>query len=304
MIPTAYHFIENMTRREDRARLCYGNSIDTLNSVNQFDVPFCMTKLILNHKRHNATNRIRQSMASKAAGANERRASAAKRGRNDKKHGPSSPDQVVRALIDGLRSGRYVPGQRLIEADLTSELKLSRGPVREALKRLSAEGLVSLIPHRGAYIRKLTRREVHDILVIQESLTGLAARIATEHIEENDNRKTFEAEFTRLMKFQDGHDTMAFLEERSRFYRTLVMIGGNQELTRFVPTMQLHLLRMQFQQHLTPGDRKRQFKEYETLAACILGDKAGKAETLMRQHVRRTRLSIERLPDEAFAEEH
>jgi len=67
--------------------------------------------------------------------------------------------------------------------------------------------------------------------------------------------------------------------------------------------MQLHLLRMQFQQHVTPADRKRQFKEYETLAAFVLGDNAGKAETIMRQHVRRTRLAIERLPDKAFAED-
>jgi DNA-binding GntR family transcriptional regulator len=242
-------------------------------------------------------------MANMASRARTRQASAARKDGRDRKHGPSSPDQVVHALTEGLKSGRYVPGQRLIEADLTSELKLSRGPVREALKRLAAEGLVSLIPHRGAYIRKLTRREVHDILVIQESLTGLAARLATDHIEEGDNRKRFEAEFTRLLSFRDGRDSMAFLEERSRFYRILVAIGGNQELSRFVPTMQLHLLRMQFQQHLTQADRKRQFKEYETLAALILGDNAGKAETVMRQHVRRTRLAIERLPDEAFAEE-
>ena len=72
------------------------------------------------------------------------------RAQTGRKHGLSSPDQVVAALIRGLQAGRYVPGQRLIEADLTKELKVSRGPVREALKRLAAEGLVSLIPHRGA----------------------------------------------------------------------------------------------------------------------------------------------------------
>ena len=242
-------------------------------------------------------------MVNRASSGKSGRAAAGKKSANDKKHGPSSPDQVVRALIEGLRSGRYVPGQRLIEADLTSELKLSRGPVREALKRLSAEGLVSLIPHRGAYIRKLTRREVHDILVIQESLTGLAARLAATHIDVGNNRSSFKAEITRLMRFRDGQDTMAFLEERSRFYHTLVSIGGNHELSRFVPTMQLHLLRMQFQQHLTPSDRKRQFQEYETLAEYVLGDNAGKAETIMRRHVRRTRLAIERLADEAFAGE-
>jgi DNA-binding GntR family transcriptional regulator len=262
-----------------------------------------MTRLILNEQDQLTTDGIRQPMANKTSGGRTRHSAADGSGGNDRKHGPSSPDQVVHALTEGLRSGLYVPGQRLIEADLTSELKLSRGPIREALKRLSAEGLVSLIPHRGAYIRKLTRREVHDILVIQESLTGLAARLATEHIDEDDNRDQFQAEFTRLMSFRDGHDTMAFLEERSRFYRILVSIGGNQELSRFVPTMQLHLLRMQFQQHLTHADRKRQFKEYETIAAFVLGSNAGKAETVMRQHVRKTRLAIERLPDEAFAGE-
>ena len=84
----------------------------------------------------------------------------------------SFDDQVVAALIRGLQDGRYVPGQRLIEADLTKELKVSRGPVREALKRLAAEGLVSLIPHRGAYIRALTRDEVHDMLGRYHFISG------------------------------------------------------------------------------------------------------------------------------------
>ena len=53
----------------------------------------------------------------------------------------SSPDSVAATLLDGIKSGRYVPGQRLIEADLTAELDVSRGPVREALKRLAAEGV-------------------------------------------------------------------------------------------------------------------------------------------------------------------
>lgn len=215
----------------------------------------------------------------------------------------SSPDQVVRALIDGVKSGRYVPGQRLIEADLTRELKVSRGPVREALKRLAAEGLVSLIPHRGAYIRQLSRGEVHNILEIQESLTGLAARLAAKHIDEADNRARFSEAYKRLMSFRERSDSMAFLDERARFYQTLVAIGGNRELSRFVPVMQIHLLRMQFQQHLSARDHKRQFQEYETLAEHVLAGSQRKAETVMQLHIRRTRLSIERLPDEVFAQE-
>ncbi len=230
-------------------------------------------------------------------------ASAAADGDTAPLPGASSPDQVVRALIDGVRSGRYVPGQRLIEADLTSELKVSRGPVREALKRLAAEGLVRLVPHRGAYIRKLTRREVRDILTVQEQLTGLAARLAAERIGEGGNRARFADGMARLARFRERRDPVAFLDERVRFYETLVAIGGNRELARFVPLAQVQLLRMQFQQYLSEDDRERQFREYEALSAHILAADPARAEKAMQQHIRRTLLRIERLPDELFANE-
>lgn len=223
------------------------------------------------------------------------------RAQTGRKHGLSSPDQVAAALIRGLQAGRFVPGQRLIEADLTKELKVSRGPVREALKRLAAEGLVSLIPHRGAYIRALARHEVHDVLLVQEMLTGLAARLAAQAINAGNNRVDFEAAYRHLRAFRDHAESIAFLEERSRFYSTMIRIGGNHELGRMMPAMQIHLLRLQFHQHLTPKDRARQFKEYDALVAAILDGNQNGAERLMRQHIRRTRLAIERLPDSAFA---
>ena len=216
-------------------------------------------------------------------------------------HVLSSPDNVAQALLDGIKRGRYVPGQRLIEADLTAELSVSRGPVREALKRLAAEGVVQLIPHRGAYIRKLTRREVMDILVIQENLTALAARLAANNINVGDNRVNFQAAYNRLIGFRDTNDTHAVLDERARFYETLAQIGGNRELSRFVPIPQTNLLRTQLSQHLTPRDRARQFKEYESIAKHILAGNGTSAESVMQRHIRNTRLSMDRLDDLAFA---
>jgi DNA-binding GntR family transcriptional regulator len=215
--------------------------------------------------------------------------------------GLSSPDHVAEALLDGIKGGRYVPGQRLIEADLTAELAVSRGPVREALKRLAAEGVVRLIPHRGAYIRKLTRREVMDILVIQETLTALAARLAAENIDIGDNRINFRAAYDRLMDFRDRSDAHAVLDERARFYETLVQMSGNRELSRFVPIPQTNLLRTQLSQHITVRDRMRQFKEYESIARHILAGNGPGAESVMQRHIRNTRLSIDRLDDNAFA---
>ena len=80
-----------------------------------------------------------------------------------------------------------MPGQRLIEADLTRDYQVSRGPVREALKRLAAEGVLTLTRHRGAYVRALSRAEVRDSLMVLEVLVGLMAKLAAKHISESDN---------------------------------------------------------------------------------------------------------------------
>jgi DNA-binding GntR family transcriptional regulator len=212
----------------------------------------------------------------------------------------TSPDRVVDAIIRSIRSGVYVPGQRLIEADLTRDYHVSRGPVREALKRLAAEGVLTLTRHRGAYVRAMSRLEVRDSLMVLESLVGLMANLAARRIGDDDNAARMREAHARLLAFKDDGGTAAFLDERRRFYDTIIQIGGNLELKRMLPLMQIHLLRMQFQAYITPRDREKQFKEYATITETILKGDSLRAQKVAALHIRRTRLSLMRLPDEAF----
>ena len=213
----------------------------------------------------------------------------------------SSPDKVANHVLDGIKSGRFVPGQRLIEADLSEALYTSRGPIREAFKRLAAEGVLTLIPHRGAYVRTLTRREVTDVLVIQETLTGLAARLAAENIDSANNRQQFNQVFARLIADSSISNIHQLLDRRAEFYATLVAISGNDELARFVPIPQTNLLRTQFVRHFSNEERHRELQDYEAIAKHILAGAAQQAETAMRRHIKSSRASIERLPDDVFA---
>jgi DNA-binding GntR family transcriptional regulator len=212
----------------------------------------------------------------------------------------TSPDRVVDAIIRSIRSGNFVPGQRLIEADLTRDYRVSRGPVREALKRLAAEGVLTLTRHRGAYVRAMSRGEVRDSLIVLEALVGLMASLAARRIGAEENAARMREAHERLLAFRDDGGTAAFLDERRRFYDTIIQIGGNLELKRMLPLMQIHLLRMQFQAYITPRDREKQFKEYETITETILRGDAMRAQKVAGLHIRRTRLSLMRLPDEAF----
>jgi DNA-binding GntR family transcriptional regulator len=212
----------------------------------------------------------------------------------------TSPERVVDSITRAIRAGVYVPGQRLIEADLTRDYQVSRGPVREALKRLAAEGVLTLTRHRGAYVRTLSRAEVHDSLMVLEVLVGLMAKVAAKRIAEGENALQMRAAFQRLLAFKNDGGTAAFLDERRSFYDTILQIGGNHELQRMLPLMQIHLLRMQFQAYITPRDREKQFAEYQTITETILSGDSVRSEKVASLHVRRTRLSLMRLPDAAF----
>lgn len=215
----------------------------------------------------------------------------------------SSPDVVVDAILSGIRTGRLVPGQRLVEADLTHSLSISRGPVREALKRLAAEGIVTLSQNRGAYVRSLSRKDVSDLLKVVEVVTALVSRLAAERIDYANNRANFIAASEMLLQHEVLGDSVAFMDCRRNFWDVLIEAADNVELARIMPLMQIHLLRLQFQAHLSPVDRRKQFQEYRAMIAAVLDSNGKRAERLTKIHIRRTRQSISRLPTEAFTGE-
>lgn len=213
----------------------------------------------------------------------------------------SSSDRVVDLIIRGIWSARYVPGQKLIEAGLTGAVGVSRGPVREALKRLAAEGVVTLTRHRGAYIRAYGRVDAEEMLAVLEALTCLMARLAAEAANKNHNAKLMREAYERLGMHGDrrGEDA-AFVGRRHHFYDTLLAIAGNIQLAQILPTTQIQLLRLQILPYLTPQDRLAQLDEYATITKAVLAGEPRAAESAMRRHMRRSRERFARAPDEAF----
>src|SRR6202165_4723685 len=87
-------------------------------------------------------------------------------------------ESLVDALRDGILTGRYAPGTRLVQEDLAVAFGISRIPLREALRRLEGEGLVVISPNRGAIVRPLSPKDVVDLYDLRLALEGLALRRA------------------------------------------------------------------------------------------------------------------------------
>lgn len=216
----------------------------------------------------------------------------------------SSPERVIDAITRGILTGRYVPGQKLIEADLTQALGVSRGPVREALKRLDAEGVVTLTPHRGAYIRLLTRREVLDLEIVLESLTALIARLAAEAVANDTSCERKRPMQEWLDFFASGRtSTPELFERRRQFYDLLIEVGKNTQLQSVMPTKRVHLIRLQTQQFFGPDDIEKRLAEYVAIAKAVVVGNPQAAERAMRRHMKRNIETTMAMPDEAFAPE-
>lgn len=216
-------------------------------------------------------------------------------------HGPSSPDRAANSIANSILVGRCVPGQRLIEGDLSRDLQVSRGTVREALKRLAAERVITLTPHRGAYVRALSRTEALELLQVLNVLYGLAASLAASHIAEADNRKKLTTAYERLRADGPNSDRILHSIDRSSFYDVFFAISGNRELVRINPVLPTQILRMQVHPFLSPADLQKLFADYRLLFDAIVGRDGRKARRIIDVHIERRRSQIKRLAPEAFA---
>ena len=129
-------------------------------------------------------------------------------GENDE---PVSVAAVVERIRERIRRGRLVPGQRLVEADLMRELSASRGRVREALQRLSTEGLVTIEEFRGASVKQFSRDEIRQIYRARMALEGLAARDFADAAAPDLKR--------RLARLQDELNSLESTGDHERFAR-------------------------------------------------------------------------------------
>ena len=203
----------------------------------------------------------------------------------------SASEIVFSGITNGLVLQKFVPGQRLVEADLAVQFGVGRNSVREALHRLAAEGVVDIIRHKGAVIRSLSQRETMDVLDVAERMMGLLARSAARGISNGQSPQELQSALDRLIAANDGNDSTAFSNARRAFYRALLDTGGSRELRRLFPSIHMPIV---YAQHRLTGLQKIRLRDYLIIGRAILdGDEIG-ADTAGATHVRNVREEISR----------
>ncbi len=209
-------------------------------------------------------------------------------------------DLIVDTIKEGVRLGRYAPGQRLVEGDFIAEMGLSRGPFREALRRLEADGVVLIEKNRGAVVRRYSREEIRYLYEIREMLETQAAKLAADRVAgEPAIRARIEASRRRMRKTA-ADEIAEYMRENTRFHILIAEASGNPWLRRIIEMLQLPVDRLAAQHIVSSGATRDSLDAHEEIVDAILAGDAARAEKLMRTHLRTSRKMIEALPDRAF----
>ena len=197
---------------------------------------------------------------------------------------PTLARDVTEWVRDRIRLGRFVPGQRLIEADITRDTGASRSKVREALQRLEAEGLVQIEEFRGASVRKVTLNEVRQIYRTRMALEGLAAADFA-----SDGSQAAKQELARIQHELDqiahtgNHERFAALN--SEWHRAIIDGAGNDYVRQFLKRLTVPIYRLLFSTFYNAQRIDSANADHRRITAAILEGRAAEAELAMRDHI-------------------
>lgn len=195
-------------------------------------------------------------------------------------------DQIVAEIRTRILAGRFAEGQRLIEADMVRELGTSRGSLREALSRLSAEGRVELVPNKGAIVRRFPREQILALYQIRIRLEPLSAELAARFINQGTNRRDFLA----VLEWLDAQDTgsiEAWRQANFRFHRTVTMISGNRKIGPILEQLWVPSTASGIRDALGLTDWRESEADHRAIAQAILAGDTAAASELMASHLRR-----------------
>lgn len=196
---------------------------------------------------------------------------------------------------EAILSSRYAPGQRLLADDLAQELGTSRMPVREALHRLEAAGLVSITPHRGTVVSELSRDEVAEIYHIRAVLEGLAARLAAPHLLPRDHSH-LAARIDEMVSAADtGPDLGRLLRGNRSFHEVIWKAAHAPRLHELLRNLYIASQRFRNLSILQPGRMVEIVREHRRIAKALAAGDPAAAERLAKEHYENTaqRLLVE-----------
>lgn len=194
-------------------------------------------------------------------------------------------DVVFNTLRRAIITGEFAPGERLMEISLANRLGVSRTPVREAIRKLELEGLVIMIPRKGAQVAKITEKNLRDVLEIRCVLEEFAASLACERIDEEGKQK-LEMAHQAFVEAVQNNDILEIVEKDEQFHDVIFQATSNDRLITIINNLREQFYRYRMEYVKDIGQRSVLVHEHEKLLHAIFIHDVDTAKSIMRTHLR------------------
>lgn len=204
-------------------------------------------------------------------------------------------DVVAERIEAAIVSGQLEPGSKISEQGLAASLGVSRGPLREAIRRLEGRKLLERTPNIGVRVAALSLKDLNEILQVREALEGMACGLAAANMSD--------AEIAALARLLDSHGKQPSVQEGKGYYQEskdfdlhfrIVTGSGNERLAQMLTGDLYYLLRVyRYKSSTKPGRATEALEEHRAIVAALQQRDGAAAEAAMRAHLRNARRFVE-----------
>lgn len=210
-----------------------------------------------------------------------------------------SPNQtrsewLANEIAEAILRGDFAPGEKLDEQALAARYNVSRTPVREALRHLSASGLASSQPRRGTTVARITPDQLEELFVAMGEVEATCARLASLRMTPIERRR-LEVLHDRMATFASSNKVPLYTEANTEFHTAIYTGAHNIFLAETAGTLRRRLSAFRRAQFRAPGRLKRSHSEHDSVVQAILRGDAPAAHAAMLKHVSLVEDAFERL---------
>ncbi|MCR5755921.1 MAG: GntR family transcriptional regulator [Acetatifactor sp.] len=193
-------------------------------------------------------------------------------------------DVVFKTLRQAILTGELKPGERLMEIHLANKLGVSRTPIREAIRKLELEGLVTMIPRRGAEVAQITEKSMNDVLEVRRALDALCVELACERItpEELEELKKACIAFEEAVKTKD---TRKIAQADVALHDIIVHATGNERLVQLVNNLAEQMYRYRFEYIKDASQHQNLVEEHRIIYESIVNKDQETASREAKIHI-------------------
>ena len=200
-------------------------------------------------------------------------------------------DVVFKTLRQAILKGELEPGERLMEIQLAERLGVSRTPIREAIRKLELEGLVLMIPRKGAEVAKISESNLRDVLEVRRSLEELAAELACQRMDAEALKDLEDAQKAFIQAVESG-ETMTMAEADEHFHDVIYMGTGNTRLVQILNNLREQMYRYRLEYIKDADKRQILMVEHEHILKALTLRHIQEAKMAVREHIDNQEITI------------